>query len=59
VDSAIKIWKNNKKLREADHVTDGIISPWQREYEAKSGDFSKKRVVSAQELELKTFKMAL
>jgi transposase len=48
-----------KSLREEYNVADGIIRRWKREYEAKSGDFSKKRVVSAQELELKTLKKEL
>lgn len=31
----------------------GMIRRWKREYEAKSGDFSKKREVSPEEQELK------
>jgi transposase len=37
-----------KSIRDASHVADGIIRPWKREYETKSGAFSKKRLVSAQ-----------
>ena len=55
----LKSGKTAKSLREEYNVADGIIRRWKREYEAKSGDFSKKRVVSAQELELKTLKKEL
>lgn len=36
-----------------------MISRWKREYKSKFGDFSKKRVLSAQELELKALKKEL
>lgn len=36
-----------------------MISRWKREYEAKSGDFTKKREVSYQERELKMLKKEL
>ena len=55
----LKSGKSTKSLREAYHVADGIIRPWKREYEAKSGDFSKKRVVAAEELALKPLKKEL
>lgn len=37
----------------------GMIRRWKREYEAKSGDFSKKREVSPQEQELKALQKEL
>lgn len=40
-------------------IASGIIRRWKREYEAKSGDFSKKREVSLEELELKSLKKEL
>ena len=55
----LKSGKTAKSLSEEYNVADGIIRRWKREYEAKSGDFSKKRAVSAEELELKTLKKAL
>ena len=35
------------------NLTDGMIRRWRREYEAKSGDFTKKREVTESERELK------
>ncbi len=40
-------------------INSGIIRRWKREYKAKAGDFSKKREVSAAELELKALKKEL
>ena len=36
-----------------------MISRWKREYKSKFGDFSKKRILSAQEQELKALKKEL
>jgi len=36
-----------------------MISRWKREYKSKFGDFSKKRLLSAEEQELKTLKKEL
>jgi transposase len=55
----LKSGKTAKSLSEEYNVADGIIRRWKLEYAAKSGDFSKKRVVSAEELELKTLKKEL
>ena len=55
----LKSGKTVKSLSEEYNAADGIIRRWKREYEAKSGDFSKKRAVSAEELELKTLKKEL
>jgi transposase len=40
-------------------IDGGTIRRWRREYEAKSGDLSKKRVVSVEELELKKLRKEL
>ena len=40
-------------------INEGIIRRWKREYAVKSGDFSKKRVPSTEELELKALKKEL
>ncbi|WP_317206245.1 transposase, partial [Tenacibaculum maritimum] len=37
-----------KSLSEEYGVNDGVIRRWKREYEAKSGDFSKKRELSVE-----------
>ena len=55
----LKSGKTAKSLSEEYNVADGIIRRWRREYQAKSGDFSKKRLVSSEELELKTLKKEL
>jgi transposase len=39
-----------KSILDAYHVAKVRIRPWKREYDAMSGYFSKKRLVSAQEL---------
>lgn len=51
--------KKAKEVSEEYNIQDGVIRRWRREYEAKSGDLSKKRVVSADELELKQLKKEL
>ena len=51
--------KTAKEVSEEYNIQDGIIRLWRREYEAKSGDFSKKRVVSAGELDLKRLRIEL
>jgi transposase len=44
---------------EYNNIQEWLIRRWRREYEVKSGDFSKKRVVSADELELKRLRKEL
>ena len=48
-----------KELSDEYNINSGIIRRWGREYASKSGDFSKKREVSAEELELKLLKKEL
>jgi transposase len=48
-----------KELSEEYNINSGIIRRWKREFKAKSGDFSKKRVFSNEELELKALKKEL
>jgi transposase len=45
-----------KELSEEYNINSGIIRRWKREFKSKSGDFSKKREVSKEELELKALK---
>ena len=51
--------RSSKELSEEYGIDRGIINRWKREYKSKSGDFSKKREVSSQELELKELKREL
>ena len=48
-----------KDIREEYGLSDGLARRWRREYEAKSGDFTKKREVSKEEQELKSLKKEL
>ena len=49
----LKSGRSAKELSDEYTINSGVIRRWKREFEVKSGDFSKKRVVSAEELELK------
>ena len=49
----LKSGRTAKEISDEYTINDGIIRRWKREYESKSGDFSKKREVSFQEQELK------
>ncbi|MFT6136986.1 MAG: transposase [Salibacteraceae bacterium] len=51
--------KTAKEVSEEYNIQDGLIRRWRIEYEAKSGDFSKKRAVSAGVLELKRLRKEL
>ena len=48
-----------KELSSEYSINSGILRRWKREYVAKSGDFSKKREMSSEELELKFLKKEL
>ena len=48
-----------KDLSEEYNINSGIIRRWKREFKAKSGDFSKNRELSPEELELKSLKKEL
>lgn len=51
--------KTAKEVSEEYDIQDGLTRRWRREYESKSGDLSKKRVISAEELELKRLRKEL
>ena len=51
--------KTAKELSEEYSINSGIIRRWNREFTAKSGDFSKKREQTTEELELKALKKEL
>lgn len=55
----LKSGRTAKELSDEYGVDSGVIRRWRREYDAKSGDFSKKRELSSEELELKTLKKEL
>ena len=55
----LKSGRTAKEISDEYTINDGIIRRWKREYESKSGDFSKKREVSFQEQELKLLKREL
>jgi transposase len=48
-----------KQLGEEYGLTPGMIGRWKREFTARSGDFSKKKVLSIEAQELKTLKKEL
>ena len=55
----LKSGRTAKELSSEYSIASGIIRRWNREYTTKLGDFSKKREVSAEELELKALKKEL
>ncbi len=58
----VELLESGRKVKEISDeysINGGMIRRWRREYEAKSGDFSKKREVSDQEQELKMLKKEL
>ena len=55
----LKSGRTAKELSGEYTINSGVIRRWRREYESKSGDFSKKREVSSEELELKLLKKEL
>lgn len=55
----LKSGRTAKELSDEYGINDGMIRRWRREYESKSGDFSKKREMSIEELELKDLKKEL
>ncbi len=55
----LKSGRTAKELSVEYAINSGIIRRWKREFQAKSGDFSKKRALSSEELELKALKKEL
>ena len=51
----VELLQSGRKAKEVSdeyNLNDGMVRRWLREYESKSGDFSKKREQSKEELEL-------
>ena len=58
----VELLKSGRKVKEVSeeyNLNDSMLRRWRREYEIKSGDFSKKREVSDEELEIKRLKKEL
>ena len=58
----VELLKSGRKVKEVSeeyNLNDSMLRRWRREYEIKSGDFSKKREVSSEELEIKRLKKEL
>lgn len=58
----VELLKSDRSVKEVSdeyNLNDSMIRRWRREYEAKSGDFSKKRLLSDEDHELKALKKEL
>ena len=58
----VELLKSGKSAAEVSHeydLSEGMIRRWRREYDSKSGDLSKKRDLSATEIELKQLRKEL
>lgn len=58
----VELLNSGRKVQEVSDeygLNGTMLRRWKREYEAKSGDFSKKREVSPEEQELKTLRKEL
>lgn len=55
----LKSGSKPKQLGEEYGLNPGMIGRWKREFAARSGDFSKKKVLSIEAQELKTLKKEL
>ena len=61
-ETIVELLKSGRKVKEVSEeydLNDSMVSRWRREYEIKSGDFSKKREISSEELEIKRLKKEL
>lgn len=55
----VKSGRPVKEISEEYGLNDSMIRRWRREYEAKSGDFTKKKELSPEEIELKALRKEL
>ena len=55
----LKLDRSVKEVSDEYRLNDSMVRRWRREYETKAGDFSKKRVLSVEEQELKSLKKEL
>jgi transposase len=55
----VELLKSGQKIKDISieyDLNDGMVRRWCREFESKKGDFSKKKGLSTQELEIKLLK---
>lgn len=55
----VKSGRPVKEISEEYGLNDSMIRRWRREYETKSGDFTKKKELSPEEIELKALRKEL
>ncbi len=58
----VELLKSDRSVKEVSDeygLNDSMVRRWRREYEAKAGDFSKRRELSVEEQELKSLKKEL
>lgn len=58
----VELVKSGRPIKEVGleyDLNDSMVRRWRREYEAKSGDFTKKKELSQEEIELKALKKEL
>lgn len=58
----VELLKSGRPVKEVSEeygLNDSMIRRWRREYEAKSGDFSRQKEISPEEIELKALRKAL
>ena len=55
----LKSGRKSTELSKEYNLNNNTIRRWRREFDLKSGDFSKKRELSAEEIELKSLKKEL
>ncbi|MCK5782474.1 MAG: transposase [Flavobacteriales bacterium] len=55
----LKSGRKSTELSKEYNLNNNTIRRWRREFDLKSGDFSKKRELTAEEIELKTLKKEL
>ena len=61
-ETIVELLKSGRKVKEVSeeyNLNDSMLRRWRREYEIKPGDFSKKRELSGEELEIKRLKKEL
>ena len=55
----VKLGRSTKEVSDEYGLNDSMIRRWRREYESKSGDFTKKKELSEEKKELKALKKEL
>ena len=58
----VELVKSGRPIKEVSaeyNLNDSMVRRWRREYEAKSGDFTKKKELSQEEIELKVLRKEL